>query len=224
MENKIHNNEEGFVLVLSLLMLVLLTIIGIAATRTTTVELNIAGNGKVGKQTFYQADGATEIGAELVEQNIACAVGFETAPGGLDNNDPTTFFSIGGVDVFDDSFAFDESMGDIAHAAGTMAGTPAQNLAQLPALNVRSLRIPGDRVNRDAIPVTNVAVWGQTLLATGSAIQLAQGYEGKGKGAAAGGAYIAYQIHAQHLGLTNSASIVRLDWHHLIGFEGNCTY
>lgn len=63
-------NEQGFVLIVSLLMLVVLMIIGIAATNTTTLELQISGNDKVSKQTFYQADGGTQVGAELVEDAI----------------------------------------------------------------------------------------------------------------------------------------------------------
>lgn len=50
------NNEHGFVLVTSLLMLTILMIIGIAATNTTTIELQISGNDKLAKQTFYQAE------------------------------------------------------------------------------------------------------------------------------------------------------------------------
>ena len=64
------NNEKGFVLITSLMMLVVLMVIGIAATNTTTVELQISGNDKAAKQTFYQADAGTQIGIELVEDAI----------------------------------------------------------------------------------------------------------------------------------------------------------
>lgn len=218
MSNRVHNNEEGFVLVVSLMILVVLTILGTLATTTTDIELNIAGNDKLEKQTFYRADGATEVGAELVEQNVACPTGFKSAPSGFDDTDPATFFSLSGVDVFDKLFAFDETMSDIAHT-----GSPVL-LKDLPNFYIRSLRIPSDLTNRDTVPVTNLAIWGETELAAGSAIQMAQGYEGKAKSAAAGGAYIAYEIHAQHQGLSNSESIVRLDWRHLVGFEGTCIY
>lgn len=53
---KTINNEQGFVLIASLMMLMVLMIIGIAATNTTTLELQISGNDKLNKQTFYQAD------------------------------------------------------------------------------------------------------------------------------------------------------------------------
>jgi len=51
------NNEQGFVLVAALMMLMILLVIGIAATNTTTIELQISGNDKLAKQTFYQAEG-----------------------------------------------------------------------------------------------------------------------------------------------------------------------
>lgn len=73
---KTINNEQGFVLVASLMMLMILLIIGIAATNTTTIELQITGNDKVAKQTFYQADGGTEAGIRIVEDCIDAA-GFD---------------------------------------------------------------------------------------------------------------------------------------------------
>ncbi|NOX33909.1 MAG: hypothetical protein GXP56_09260 [Deltaproteobacteria bacterium] len=57
-------NEEGFVLIASMLFLVVLTIIGIAATNTTTIETNIAGNEKIYKQNFYLAEGAAREAAQ----------------------------------------------------------------------------------------------------------------------------------------------------------------
>ena len=59
------NNEQGFVLVASLMMLMILLVIGIAATNTTTIELQISGNDKLSKQVFYQAEGVV---AETVRE------------------------------------------------------------------------------------------------------------------------------------------------------------
>ena len=53
---KTINNEQGFVLIASLMMLMILLIIGIAATNTTTIELQISGNDKVNKMAFYSAE------------------------------------------------------------------------------------------------------------------------------------------------------------------------
>jgi hypothetical protein len=73
-------------------------------------------------------------------------------------------------------------------------------------------------------PHTNVRVGGVTTLAAGGAIQMAAGYEGKGKGAPSGGAHIIYDIYSEHLGRFNSKSMVLLQWRHVIGMEGSCLY
>ncbi|UCF83665.1 MAG: hypothetical protein JSV50_21290 [Desulfobacteraceae bacterium] len=51
-------NENGSVLVVALLILVLLTIIGISAMSTTNVELKISGNEKSYKMALYAAEAA----------------------------------------------------------------------------------------------------------------------------------------------------------------------
>lgn len=53
---KMINNEKGFVLATSMLFLLVLTIVGIAATNTTTIELDIAGNDRFAKEDFYNQE------------------------------------------------------------------------------------------------------------------------------------------------------------------------
>jgi hypothetical protein len=60
-------NEEGSVLVISVVILALLTVIGIAATTTTSIELQIAGNDRVYKENLYQAEGAAMMLARVLE-------------------------------------------------------------------------------------------------------------------------------------------------------------
>ncbi len=64
------NNQRGSALIIALLMLVVLTLIGISATTTTTFELQISGNDKLYKRSFFAADGGTSAGSELIEQSI----------------------------------------------------------------------------------------------------------------------------------------------------------
>ncbi len=75
-------NENGFVLITALIMLVVLMVIGMAATNTSTVELQISGNNKASTQTFYQADGGARVGIALVEENIE-EVGFASSDQGV---------------------------------------------------------------------------------------------------------------------------------------------
>lgn len=218
MKQKVYfpkNNAGGFVLIISIVILLLLTIIGISATNMTSVELQISGIDKVHKNTFYNADGGTEIGMLMVEENISCPTGFDAT--GLDDTDPATFLTLRGIQVADNKFAYDELISNIP-------GSPA-TLDALPSDTARTIRIPMDiAAPNDTDPHTNIAIFGETKLATGSAIQMAAGYDGKGKGAGSSGAYIAYQIHSQHLGMRRSETILHIEWKHLVGQEGTCRY
>lgn len=55
---KIHttNDERGFVLVLALVMMVVLSLLGIAANTNTSIELKIAANERQTTQRFFTAD------------------------------------------------------------------------------------------------------------------------------------------------------------------------
>jgi Tfp pilus assembly protein PilX len=63
-------NEDGTVLIVALLMLILLTVVGISASTISSIDIQIAGNEKLYKTVFYAADGGTEAGSELLEKNI----------------------------------------------------------------------------------------------------------------------------------------------------------
>ena len=65
------NNEQGFVLVLALFMLTICTMIGMAAMSTSTIELDIAGNERVHKETFYQAEAGSAAAAEALLEKDA---------------------------------------------------------------------------------------------------------------------------------------------------------
>ena len=52
-----NRNENGSITVIALMMLVVLTLIGIAVTRTSTTDIRIAGNVVPYKQDFYVAEG-----------------------------------------------------------------------------------------------------------------------------------------------------------------------
>ena len=56
----IIKNENGSVLIIALIMLVLLTLLGIAATSTSNVELQISGNERNFKRAFFAANSGIE--------------------------------------------------------------------------------------------------------------------------------------------------------------------
>ena len=62
----LSRNEEGVVLVLCLITLVLLTLIGVSATTTSQLEAEISGNDKTSKEAFYAAEVSLAAGETVV--------------------------------------------------------------------------------------------------------------------------------------------------------------
>jgi Tfp pilus assembly protein PilX len=186
-------DERGNALVVALLMLVVLTLLGIAALSTSTVELQISGNDKVTKKAFYSADGGTEMASELLEQNI------EDRDWIASVSSPKL---VGNVSVVTTNFYLNQ---------------PVNTPDAIPSDTNRDAIYPRDATN--TVPHTNIKVRGRTTLSNGSAIQLAAGYEGKGKGAAGGGAWIMYDVRAQYLdprGNRNTQATIDLGWRHVM--------
>lgn len=107
--------EEGSALVVALLILVVLTIIGISATTTTEIDIQMAGNDSFHKVAFFNADGGIYVTPKLIslcldndaEQNIG-GVSYLGAAGsfyreimGFNANDAArdVRFDIGGFNV-----------------------------------------------------------------------------------------------------------------------------
>jgi hypothetical protein len=63
----ILNNEGGVVMIAALMVLVLLTIIGIASTNVSNTEIKIATHELIHQQNLYQAEGATLLALEEME-------------------------------------------------------------------------------------------------------------------------------------------------------------
>jgi len=199
-------NEQGFVLVTALVFLVILTLLGVNMINTSVTEVQIAANDKIHKQTFTLADGGTEIGSNLLEENIACPNGF---PG------PAPL-QIGSVEVTADLL----SGADLNFWINEIDPATLTPPVAYPSDTMRHLRIP----NNDALPHTNLHFFGNTSLSTGNAVQMIAGYEGTGFSSASGGGQLVTNIDSQHLGETNSVSVIKVHWRHVVGHEGTCNY
>jgi len=200
------NNEGGYVLVGSLLILLLLIVIGIAATTSTVMEIQIAGSDRTHKETFYAADGGTQVGSELVEQSI-----------------------------FDfPSITLPAPLG-VPQLGSLFVSTNYKQLFLNPDVDSDGTKTPlvvTDDVllaNRDAyfnygvadptgtkVPRTDIQVGSHAVQNPGGSLQQFAGYEGKGKGAAAGGGGRLYEIHSISYGNNNSESWLVVDWLHVL--------
>ena len=62
MERNSLITEKGVVIIIALLMLLVLTLIGISAISTTTFDINISGNERVGADAFYASEAGIQVG------------------------------------------------------------------------------------------------------------------------------------------------------------------
>jgi hypothetical protein len=58
---QLHNNEQGFILVLSLMALVMVSLLGAWALTTTTFEIKIAGNEQIREGNFNVSEGGVHL-------------------------------------------------------------------------------------------------------------------------------------------------------------------
>ena len=194
------NNQRGSALIVALLMLVVLTLIGISATTTTTFELQISGNDKLYKRSFFAADGGTAAGSELVEQSI-------------EERDWTDDSTRGNVGILNGDFYLNR---DTDAGIDPIPSDNPQNLDAVIPLSAIIDTTASPFVLDTSVPHTNLKIVGNSQLSSGSAVQLASGYEGKGKGAGGGGAWIIYDVRALHRDVRDTAVMVRLGWRHVM--------
>ncbi len=106
---RIHNETGSVTIIAALLILVILTLIGISATSTTTVELQIAANDQFHKIAFYNADsglyGSPKMVSSVVNASAPVPVGGGTTATGVAYLAPVTamtfYRQVLGYDAYD---------------------------------------------------------------------------------------------------------------------------
>ncbi len=196
--------EDGYILVLALLTLLILTLIGIAGLNSSAFESMIAGNDWQSKRTFYKAEGGTEMGIELLEHNFSC--------GPITSSRMTDAVVVYTPELFHNTSA---PPTPYPSAINRDICWPSADPAQPDLADCNA------GANADQ---TNLVVFGDIELTPGSAIQMAAGYEGRGKSAAAGGASYRHQIVARNTLPNASSATVQIEWLHMVGMEdaGTC--
>ena len=220
------NNEEGFVLVVALMILVILSLIGIAGLNTSIFEKQIAGNDWNSKLTFYSADSGVEVGQELIEQSISC-------PGGFGQNFNTDALLGPNPPNQGTVYVPNKALKLWANPPVDADKTNATTTSDDVLVGATSLGNADASFNFDGknpaeapppVPRVDIQVGGKAEQNLGGALQQLAGYEGVGKGAAGGGISILYDVHALSYGTKNSESWVQVKWRHLVGKEDECKY
>jgi hypothetical protein len=99
-QDRHFRNEEGSIMVIALLMLVFLTLIGIAATTSTEIETQISGNEKFHKMAFYHTDSGIYATPKLISLCV-------------DNGAPSSISGITYLNANGEADAGDSTLDDI---------------------------------------------------------------------------------------------------------------
>ena len=219
---KIVDNQRGSVINVALLILILIFLIGIGLHKISTTDIKIATNIKTKTTTFYEAEAGLEAASEALEQNVVCPTGFKDTDTGTDGL-PAGWENIEGVLMVTDLEFWHNDPDEVDDPAGLP--DPAGALAGTYILpDVIHAYYPPDYDGSEEMEHTNISVGGVTRFSTGSAIQMAAGYEGLGKGSGAGGASIVYDIMVRRYGNDRSTALHTIRWVHKIGLGGICIY
>jgi hypothetical protein len=115
-------NKDGSVLVVALVILMLFTIIGIAAMSTTNIELKISGNEKSYKMALYAAEAARGFVAKTPQlygaDNITRGEGIDFP----DENDPSVVVELGPQQSFSGNVEYLRFSAPL-RGSGTQVGT-----------------------------------------------------------------------------------------------------
>ena len=208
----IINNNRGSVINVALLILILIFLVGIGLSKISTTDIKIAGNMKTAAETFYEADAGLDAASELAELNVVCPKGFDDTKDDSDATPlPAEWVEIEGSFMVTDNWFW------LRETADEPDGNPdpdSPGLLDEDIVAYYPADYQGDQEPDRAH--TNISIGSRTRYGRGSAIQMAAGYEGLGKGAAGGGGSIIFDIYAKRYGERNTESHHFIQWVHLI--------
>lgn len=179
-------NQKGSALIVVVLVLMVVTVIGLLSSRTAVIEEKLTSNDKTHKMTWAATDAdCYGLMPELIEKNIEERGFGDTSASSLAYGNTT------GLQVFTGDFYLNDT-------------------CAIPSETNRDVEVSG-------IGDTDVyiSIFGASALTPGNAIQLPEGYHGRGKGLAGGGAMTEFIIRGLGKGKGKSQIRVSAGWRHL---------
>lgn len=189
--------QSGSAMVMILFILAILTMVGLLAIKSTTMELQMAANQLRHREAFYAAEGVAELVSEILEQNVACPQGF------------------GQTSLFDGLVQVDTP--DFWKNDPVSTWLPEDGVG---SASLRDMRIPAGTDGSE--PHSNVFIGGAPAISAGNALQTAAGYDGIGRSAASHGTHIIYDQIIRHTGRFETEAVLKIRWRHVVGTEGPC--
>ena len=165
---KRNHDERGSTLITTLVLLMVVTLVGIIAVNTATVDIQIAGNAKRATGALEGAEAGTNLSVPIIESTIVSG-------GILTPSAPT-----GVITGLDTGNLANEIMANDVNDPDTPSGAPDVSITNLSRVNV----------NVDIDYLFTSAV-------TGGNQNMGMGYEGIGAGSAGGGAASIYRLQGE---------------------------
>ncbi len=194
-------NEKGSAMAICLLLITAAIVIGLSVSRKTTMDLILSTNDLAGKRAFFGAEGGSETGRELLEQNIACP--FTGFPKGQQKYNTD-------IEIIQ---AEGEESNDVRFWARAYKEVPLDNCS-----------IQSNASIRFAKNDTYIAYSYEQSIIPGASLLMAEGYEGYGFSAAKGGVFLVYEIWSKCQGIPMGKAIVTSRYEHMLGTEEECHF
>ena len=168
----LHQQQHGAVLIVSLIMLLILTIIGVTGMRTTVLEEKMAGNMRDQNLAFQAAEAALRDGEDIVQSLVAIS-SFDGTSGrlGASDNDPDFFDATTWSST--SSIAYSGTLSDVATQPRLILKYVGQIESNTGSLNM------GSYGKRSTNTVSNFRVTARGTGRSDNSQILLQGYYGK---------------------------------------------
>jgi Tfp pilus assembly protein PilX len=192
------SEENGMALTIAMVLLAMLAFLGAAALMTSSTEMDIAGNERAYQQTFYAADGGTQLAVRVIKDLVSS------------HDDPGY-----GTPVTVDVDCLRAELKNIA-AVTDGEGNPCNDDTDTQATNPDIECALTADLDMDV----DVDRSGAPELLPGSGVEFGAGHEGLGTGTAKGGARQYYEEFSESQGPRNATSLVQHRYRHVIGMTG----
>jgi len=194
------SNEEGSIMVVALIMLVLLTLIGISASTTTEFETQIAGNEKFHKTAFYNAESGLYVTPKVISAFVDSGSGTTESLTGISfldsSGEPDAADSTLDDVFYNEIMGYDELLGRDAHDSANDVRF---------ALGTHNVNVDVERT-------------GQEIL-TGGGAEFGSGAEGVGVGST-GGVALLFAVDSFGDGPSTAQSNLEADYRKVVGTAG----
>ncbi len=193
------NNERGIALVLTMIFLVVLSLMGITALRSSRVELQIAGNEKWATDSFYRSESGNDTMTRLLEDVSSGKVGGA--------NTPTKDFAYGEILITE--LDFDLSDPQETEPAWAESGNSNHLIADV--------FMPKENVSVDGNTYTINNNWPLTQIITGKLQKPIPGSstETSRPAGSSSKAKATFDVWTRNNGIFNAESVLHTRWLHI---------